>query len=165
MCTEGRVRGLFLSFIFLLLTGCVSAPVFEETPDINLSLKPMDVRDTHEAHLGQRVIWGGHIVKTENLADSTRIEIMAYPLDSSQYPDRDEEALGRFMLIHKGFLEPLTYAEGRTLTVLGKIEEKHIGKVGQSDYAYPVVVEEQHKLWPEGGPPRTFFHFGIGISL
>jgi outer membrane lipoprotein len=156
------VLGKLAPFI-LLLSACAAAPVFD-TAGIDQTITPEQAQK-NSSRDGARILWGGIILATENLNDSTRIEVMAYPLDSSQSPDIDEPLQGRFMLVEQGFLEPLTYAEGRRVTVTGTLQGHHSGKVGDSDYDYPLVRSEQLKLWPEDQPVRTFFHIGIGLQF
>ena len=148
--------------VFLLLAAC-ARPVFD-TAGVNLAISPGDARQGMQAE-GETVLWGGLILAIENLDDSTCLEVMAYPLDASQSPDVDDEPLGRFMLVEQGFLEPLTYAEGRRISVIGRLTGEYRGRVGESDYVYPLVRGERLKLWSEGEPVRTFFHIGIGLQF
>jgi len=161
--TEFSARLLWLVPLGLILVACAAKPVFD-TAGINQSLTVNQVQQD-SGHQGDTVLWGGLILGIENLHDSTRLEVMAYPLDASQSPQLDEELLGRFMLLERGFLEPVTYAEGRRITVVGKLAGQHRGKVGDSEYIYPLVHSEQLKLWSEGEPVRTFFHIGIGLQF
>jgi starvation-inducible outer membrane lipoprotein len=49
------------------------------------------------------------------------------------------------------------------ISVVGRIDGIHSGKVDESDYTYPVLQAEQLYLWPRGEKGNTRFHFGIGV--
>ena len=156
---------LLLLFLTSLLAGCASTPVFD-TSAVVKSLTPQSVIAEPADSRGKTALWGGTILDTRNLQDSTRIEVLAYPLDSSQRPLLGSKPLGRFIVDHKGYLEPETFSQGRLISVLGIIVESQDGQVGDSAYTYPVVDAQQLHLWsPESGQSRTGFSFGIGIQL
>ena len=156
-----------LSILFLtsLLTGCASTPVFD-TSAVVKSLTPQSVIAEPAESRGKTALWGGTILDTRNLQDATRIEVLAYPLDSSQRPILGSKPLGRFIIHQQGYLEPEAYNQGRLISVLGSITESQSGQVGESAYTYPVVDAQQLHLWsPESSRSRTGFSFGIGIRL
>ena len=148
----------------MLISGCASTAPFD-TAEVDKSLTPQQVIAGLETARGKTVLWGGIILDTRNLADATQIEILAYPLDHNYVPLPDNRPLGRFLVSHRGFLEPASYAQGRKLTVLGKVDDLQQGKVGESVYHYPVIQAEQLQLWSEQSGSKTRFHFGIGIVL
>lgn len=155
---------LLFSFISLLLS-CASTPGFDTT-QVDRALTPKSVSAEAELHLGKTVLWGGTILDTRNLEVSTQIEVLAYPLNTSQRPLTDNAPLGRFIIQHPGYLEATTYAQGRTISVLGKVDSIKSGHVGESKYTYPVISSEQIHLWSlDSGRNRTSFHFGVGIGL
>ncbi|MCW8831606.1 MAG: Slp family lipoprotein, partial [Gammaproteobacteria bacterium] len=119
-----------------------------------------------EISQGKTILWGGTILDTQNLEDSTQIEVLAYPLNSFHKPLQESKPLGRFIIRHQGYLEAATYAQGRLITVLGNIENSQRGKVGESTYVYPVISTKQLHLWSlHDDQNRTSFHLGIGIRL
>jgi outer membrane lipoprotein len=147
-----------------LLTGCASTPIFDTSP-VDKALTPQSVIAEPGASLGKTVLWGGIILDTKNLADSTQIELLAYPLSNDQRPLPDNRPLGRFLIRKEGFLDPANYAQGKKLTVLGRVGNSQQGKVGESSYTYPVINAEQLQLWSEQSESETRFHFGLGIVL
>lgn len=158
-----KIPLIFLSLV--LLTGCASKPAFDAS-EANRSLTPQSVLAEPEVNQGDTAIWGGTILDIRNLEKVTQIEMLAYPLNSSERPRLDRPPLGRFIIRHEGFLEPTSYAQGQLLTVLGNIGEKQTGSVGDSTYIYPVINSQKLHLW--SGEPmldRTSFHFGVGIGL
>ncbi len=155
----------FLLFLISLLAGCASTPDFD-TSAVVKSLTPQSVIAEPADSRGKTALWGGTILDTRNLKDSTRIEVLAYPLDSSQRPILSNKPLGRFIIRQQGYLEPATFNQGRLVSVIGSVGESQGGNVGDSPYTYPVLNAQQLHLWsPESGQSRTRFSFGIGIQL
>lgn len=146
------------------LAGCASTPAFDTT-DIDRSLTPASVIHDLELSLDKVALWGGTILDTKNLKDSTQIEMLSYPLDSSFKPRLEEKPMGRFIIRHQGYLEPRVYSQGKLLTVAGKVGQKMSGKVGESDYIYPLIQARQLRLWTSRGQGRTNVQFGFGIHL
>ncbi|MEZ5541754.1 MAG: Slp family lipoprotein [Pseudomonadota bacterium] len=149
----------------LLLAACASGPTFE-TAGVERTLTPVGVSAAPQTASGRTVLWGGVILNTTNLDDSTRIEVLAYPLDSSEWPQQERDPLGRFILVQSGYLEPASYAEGRLVTATGTITGNMTGRVGASDYTYPVISARQLYLWPrERARDRTRVIFGLGVGI
>ena len=155
----------YLLTLFALLSACASTPEFD-TSHVDRSLTPKSVIAEPEASRGKVALWGGMILDTRNLKDTTQIEVLAYPLNASNKPMLESKPLGRFIIKHSGYLEPATYAQGRHLTVLGSVSGKHSGKVGETSYDYPVISDRQLHLWPLASDrSRTNVHFGIGVGV
>lgn len=160
---------LALAVLPLLLVACASKPPRFPVSDVEAGLTPQAALHAEEAQ-GRRVLWGGVIVNTSNLADSTQIEVLAYPLDKNQRPDVDKTPSGRFLAVQEGYLETADYSVGRQLTVQGRLLEPARGKVGEADYTYPVVRIEDVQLWrlePRASydnRPRVNFGFGVMIG-
>lgn len=162
-----KIPGLRLLWLVpLLLSACASGPAFD-TSRVDRSLTPRSAVAELPANTGKSVLWGGVILATTNLEARTRIEVLAYPLDSDQMPLRDRDPLGRFILERQGFLEPASYTEGRMLTVVGKVVRTQDGKVGGSDYVYPVIEASELYLWAKDSEynNRSNVHFGIGVGI
>ncbi|WP_455198298.1 Slp family lipoprotein [Kaarinaea lacus] len=163
-----RMRSPFVLFIFLptlFLGACALTPDFP-TEGVDLQLTPKRAVAEIESVKGQPVIWGGVIIAVNNLKESTEVEILAYPLDMYQRPVIEDMAHGRFLAIQPGYLETADYAQGRHITVKGTLGVTRNGRVGESDYVYPVVNISQLHLWPkedEYVEPRV--RFGIGVMI
>jgi outer membrane lipoprotein len=148
----------------LLLVACASGPTFE-TSGVDRALSPRDVTAKPQPAMGQTVLWGGVILTTTNLKDSTQIEVLAYPLDTDESPLLDSAPLGRFILEQTGYLEPASYAEGRQISVTGTVTGTRVGRVGESDYDYAVISARQLYLWPmDAARDQTRVIFGIGVG-
>ena len=147
-----------------LLAGCASGPQFD-TSGVDTAVTPRQAVAEAERLQGRTVLWSGVVIDSTNLADATRLEVLAYPLGGDQGPDLDREPLGRFLVRRSGYLEPVDYHAGRAVTVLGRLAGTRSGKVGQAAYEYPLVDAERIHLWPAGGRARGSpqFHIGVGV--
>lgn len=149
----------------LLLAACATGPKYE-TSDVAMDITPGRAAVEGEVLRGKRVIWGGTIVASTNLAQATRLEVLAYPLDSSQRPQTSKEAGARFLILHSGYLETVDYAPGRLVTVRGLLAGTDEGMVGEKHYTYPRVEAEQLYLWPKASEPQEpRLQFGIGVMF
>jgi outer membrane lipoprotein len=150
--------------LFLLLSACASSPTFD-TAGVDRSLTPRVVDAEPRLAMRKNVLWGGTILSTTNLGDRTRIEVLAYPLDSDSRPQHDREPLGRFIIERAGFLEPASYAEGRLITGVGRVTATRAWQIGEKIYDYPVVSARQLYLWPvDRGHRGNSVHFGVGVG-
>lgn len=136
--------------IFLLaanLVGCATpGPTFlRETMPDNPTLSQVNAATAN--YTGQSVRWGGTIFKVENRAQETWIEIVERPLDAQGRPRNSDQSDGRFIVRIVRFLEPTIYTQGRVITVLGIVDGVNSGKIGDYDYAYPVVKTDAVHLW------------------
>ncbi len=132
---------------FLLLGACAGGPAFD-TSQVDRALTPaLVIAEPHYAK-GKQVLWGGTILGITNLAHSTRIDMLAYPLDSRGKPQLDAAPLGRFLLEQGGFLEPVIYADGKRLTATGTVLRTETTRVGESEQTRPVVSARELYLWP-----------------
>ena len=136
----------------LLLTlggGCASqlpAPLRQAPPgDPGLAA----ARNDPQAFRGERVRWGGQIVSVENATDSTDVQVVGRPLDSSGRPRYVDQTEGRFIARYQGFVDPAVYARERELTVVGTLDESREGLVGDFRYTFPVLQVEADHLWPK----------------
>lgn len=157
---------LFLLLIAALLIGCAPKPVLK-AEGARSDVAPSAAIASNLPN-GTRVLWGGTIVATTNLKDATQMEILAYPLDKSQKPKTDATPLGRFMVIHPGYLESADYNPGRSITVVGTLAGTRQGKIGETEYTYPVVNPEKSYLWPRetvSSEPSSNVHFGVGLGV
>ncbi len=136
-----------LIFIVTSLLACatqLAKPIneaIENNPDLG------QVRVNVEAYQGKRVRWGGVIASVHNEANQTVIEIVSRPLDSRGKPVDTDRSAGRFVARVKGFLDPVVYAPGRKITVVGSILGAEKRKIDAYEYQYVVVRVDSFKLW------------------
>lgn len=160
-------RPLILSSLLapLLLAACASQPPLN-TVGVDRALQVRDAVPRLPAAMGRRVLWGGTIVRSENLPQYTELEVLGYPLDDDQEPRLSAGAEARFIIQHPGYLETADYAPGRLVTVVGTLQGVRQGKVDQYDYRFPIVQAGQLKLWSaekERGIPG--FNIGLGVGF
>jgi len=146
----------------LLLAACSAGPKFA-LEGVDTTLTPKQAVTEADLSHGKEVLWGGMIINSTNLEQNTRLEVLAYPLDSDHYPQTGKPPYGRFLLTQKGYLETVDYSPGRLITVVGRFDGTRRGKVDRSDYTYPLIKAEQLHLWSKGQKSDTRFHFGIGV--
>ncbi|SDW25298.1 outer membrane lipoprotein [Thiocapsa roseopersicina] len=149
-----RLRSLRLPIIALLvLGGCATSRVPEAIRDPALpSPAVTEVQQRPETFIGQRVRWGGSILDVHNARETTRIEILAKPLNSSGEPDDTSRGLGRFIVELPGFKDPAEYPKQRRLTVVGPLARMETRDVGDYPYPYPVITADAWYLWPNPPP-------------
>ncbi len=152
--------------VCLLVSACTVSPKFE-TARVDKTVTPAMATQNLASTRGKIVQWGGVIIAGTNRRDSTRLEILAYPLDHQGRPDRDAKSLGRFLADRAGYLETADYAPDRLLTVVGPVTGLQQGRIGETDYTYPLIRVEQLHLWPDilSDKNEPSVHFGIGVGI
>ena len=148
----------------LLLSGCASsgcrAPAASDP-----SLTPSAVAATG-GHIGKLAQWGGTLVEARHLADSTELEVVAYPLDGCGRPRIGSEQTGRFIIVYPGFLETLDYRPDQKVSAIGRITGTRAGRFGDIDYRFPLLQTHQVSRWSDpqagGDYSRPWINIGIG---
>lgn len=144
------------------MQGCATGPRFD-TALYDAQISPAEAVTDPERHVDRAFLWGGVIVNSANTPSGTQIEMLAYPLTSTQKPDTDRAPDGRFLVTEDRYLETLDYAPGRLLTVGGSMTGTRSGKIGDATYVYPVIQPDGLHLWPaDDRRSNTQFHFGVG---
>lgn len=152
--------------VAISLAGCVAAPVFKDIPASTIT--PAEIALEPERYHGLDVVWGGKILDVRNLADTTEVEIVAYPIDGAQRPDQNAPTAGRFLLELPGYVESLDFPAGRFVTLHGRVTDTRTVQIEQHDVALPLVSEATVHLWPINFPyeePRVHFSFGVGVGI
>jgi outer membrane lipoprotein len=154
--------------LVLLLAGCASTSPFNEVirSRVDASVTPERVVVDYPSGRNREVLWGGRILEGRNLVDSTELTVLAFPIDSKGMPDTEGDVpLGRFVVQQEGYLETVTFAPGREITVYGRVVGVREVAVEAARHKEPVVAATQIHLWQPtsawGGP---VFHLGIGVS-
>ena len=148
-----------------LLAGCAT-PVFKNVTAVPTT--PADVAVEPERYHDADILWGGKILGVRNLADSTEVDIVAYPIDYAQRPDQNAPTQGRFILALAGYVEPLDFPAGRFVTLHGRLQGTRSRTIEDRDLVYPLVVEANVHLWPVNFPydqPQVSFGLGVGVGI
>lgn len=145
--------------------ACAPAPLYRPDP-ASVTATPEQVASSPANFRDLQVVWGGRVVWVHNFADHSELEILAYPLDGSQRPRLGKPALGRFIVLVRGFVEPLNYPEGSLVTVQGTLGGARQGKVGAAAYTFALVHEDAMHRWTaeemRAGHPNVSFGVGVG---
>jgi len=130
-----------------LLGGCATIP----QPLVG-NYAAVDIAGAQQNNVsGNRVRWGGEIIKTEPGPQGTCIFMLGRHLDTEARPESgsNDATLGRFVACRAGFYDPEVFKQGREVTVTGTLQGNLSEKVGEYDYAYPRVEADIIYLWPE----------------
>jgi len=141
---------LFCFLFALLLSGCAHVISKDLRAKADVSLTLSQVRQDPEAYKGKMVLWGGEIIETLNLRDTTtQIEVYQKPLGWRGEPRGVLTSEGRFLVLTDQSLDPYLFRSGRRITVAGEILGAKIKQLGEMDYRYPLLASKQIHLWPE----------------
>lgn len=161
-------RAILAGCLALLAVACATTSPFSELirSRIDTAMTPERAVADYPASKNREVLWGGRILESRNLADSTEFTVLAYPLDSKGMPDlAGDVPFGRFIVEQKGYLETVTYAPGREITVYGRVVGVREAAVGKASHREPVVAAVQIHLWEPSPASRwPLFRFGVGVS-
>jgi len=152
----------------LALSACAPDPIYKAAPGTVMAL-PAQVAQSPEQFGNGAVIWGGSIIGVRNFPDHSEVEILAYPLDSSQRPRANAGASGRFIAIYSGYVESFNYPGGSLITISGQLHGSRSGAVDQAAYVYPLVDVAQSHVWTAAemrqGHPDIHFGVGVGVGI
>jgi len=153
----------------LALAACAPAPIYKPSPT-TVAVAPNMVAQTPERYTNADVIWGGRVVEVRNLADRSEIEIVGYPLDSSQRPKvEDNGGWGRFVAVMPGYVESFNYPSGSLITLAGRVTGTRASTVGQAAYVFPLVSVAQSHVWTaaemQSGKSNVSFGLGLGVGI
>jgi outer membrane lipoprotein len=138
-------------FICLLLFSC--APVLRHdflnqgTYDVRLS----EIRQNPALNKGRLFILGGIIVNTTITKEGSLIEAVYVPVTSRGHLKKLKASNGRFLALYRGkeLLDPVIYEEKREITIAGEFVETRKGKIGETEYDYPLFEIKEIYLWEE----------------
>lgn len=163
-----RVTHCLAPLAALVLAACAPAPIYKVSAS-TLNVIPMQVAHSPEQFAKGEVIWGGSVIDVRNFPDHTEIEILGYPLDSSQRPLTSKPAQGRFVAVFPGYIESINYPSGSPVTISGQLNGSRSDTVDQAAYVYPLVNVEQSHLWTaaemRAGHPDIHFGVGVGVGI
>lgn len=138
---------LFVPTMALLLSACTSLPPELGNPDDKSVVTQYSAWLELDPASTAPVRMGGVVANISNQKERTRVELVNLPIDSAGRPNIQRDPQGRFVAYVKGFLDPVTFGEGRLLTVYGTSAGSEEGKVGDFEHRYPVINAEGYHLW------------------
>jgi len=144
------MKKLLLIMITLILAGCATGiskqsrsrvTVFE--PFLSLQQQPVDF-------IGETVVFGGKIIVTQPMENTTELTILQLALDDRDRPQDNDRSDGRFLVVSDQFLDPAIYKKGDLITVVGKLVSAEKRLIGEREYRYPKIKAGEIKRWEPG---------------
>ncbi|MBN1932770.1 MAG: Slp family lipoprotein [Desulfobacterales bacterium] len=139
-------KTLWMTFILLITASCsvVSQRIRDEAmPAIPFKTLLQEI----DKHVGEMVVLGGYILETENRVDETIIKVLQAPLTIRDEPKDRDFSEGRFIVIHKGFLDPEVYSKDRKITVAGIIVGCKSEKIETCPLKFIKIESREIYLW------------------
>lgn len=140
---------LSLLLFAVLMGGCVSVPESVQLPESTPLLPYEQINYESDTSQGKMARWGGVIANVENKSDKTVLDVIYHPLRNYGRPVLTKESLGRFRVYVDGFLDPMVYSQGRSITFAGEFSGVEEGLIGEHNYQYPTLQASGHHLWDE----------------
>jgi outer membrane lipoprotein len=150
--------------LMVFTVACGSAIPKESLRQVDPGITFQGLIKDPERYRGKVILVGGQIVSTTVHESESWVEVLQQPLDWKQRPQNTDVSYGRFLVRFQGFLDPVIYAAGKKITVLGEVSGEKVQPISEMAYTYAVLLPREHYLWtPEtyGGPS---IHFGIGVG-
>ena len=153
---KGGLRGILILFAFVASFasgGCASVLSKEALMGADRTLTVDAAQTAPDKHIGKKAVWGGVILSSENLENTTEIEVLETPLSYDDAPAESEAKVsrGRFIIEAPGYLDTAIYKIEARITVSGVIKGIVKKKLGRMEYGFPVITPNEIKLFP---PPR-----------
>lgn len=144
-----------------MITGCAvisKSTLKEVNPDITLDM----VQSNPKQYTGQKVVWGGTVLATENRENSSEVEVLESDL-SYDYSPKDGISRGRFIVESQRFLDSNVYKPNKRITVAGTVKGVEVRKIGKTDYAYPVITPIEMRLFepPQAPAYQEMYPYGM----
>lgn len=141
-----KLKALFVVAV-MMLSGCAVVPDAIEVADESQLVGYQQVAASPDSLQDKQARWGGVIAEIENLPDATLIELVHYPLRPYGKPLVSDNSKGRFRVYVDGFLDPMVYEKGRSITFTGKVLGTEEGLVGDHNYVFPTIKADGYHLW------------------
>jgi outer membrane lipoprotein len=156
----------FLSALVLLLvcTGCASTQEAGDGSAADQITFPQ-VKAAPDSFKGQTVMFGGQVLSARRLKEGTRIEILQLPLDRSGQPDYNlTQSQGRFVAMHRDFLDPATLPHGTLVTVTGQVAGSITLPLDEIEYNYLIIDITHLRVWARAEEYALRMHPYLGPS-
>ncbi len=137
---------LFLSG--LLLGACTSLPQAMKDAHV-VDVTNVQVSQNIDSHKDVPVRWGGVIIDVENEKNFSLVQVLFYPLNYFERPKLAGAHGGLFVFKSPKFLDPLVYAKGKEITVVGTLNGDIERTVGKKTIRVPLLLSTTTHLWPE----------------
>ena len=162
---------LTLALLGTLICVCSCAPEVipkELEGQVDRKVSFLQLKESPETYTGRIVVLGGEVLSAKRNNDSTRIEVLQLPLDSSLEPVPDRTtSQGRVLAIQKAFLDPATVPVGTRVTMIGEMTGTTTLPIDDVQYTYPTLALRHLKVWekvPPGVRPPVSIGIGGGVG-
>jgi outer membrane lipoprotein len=160
MC--GLKTAIIMSMLFFTVSCSVMSRQVRKEAEPAVAFKAL-MKEAH-SYVGRTVIVGGYILAIEKLADKVIILTLQAPLGFRNEPKSSDKSQGRFIVLHKGFLDPAVYRKDRKITVAGNIvglttaddercPNKCLNIEGREIHLWPEYYYHKPRYYPYGDPP------------
>jgi len=135
--------------LILSLQGCRYAisPEIVDNADKTITFEML--RSDPDLYQGRLVILGGTIAQITNVKSGVLITVDQKSLDYWGKPMRTTRTGGQYLIFYPRYLDFLSYAPGREITVAATVEGTKLKALGDSEFDYPVLISKELKLWPK----------------
>ncbi len=116
------------------------------------------IRDA-DKYIGHTVILGGYILETKNLESETILKVLQTPLRFGHDPDSKKRSQGRFMVYHRGFLDPEVYGKDQVITVAGSIIGTAVEKIGDEQIQFLKLENREIYLWSDYTNKPLYYYY------
>lgn len=155
-------RFLYIPVVLLFSFGCAHVISEDIRSRVDTRVSLQEVFENPFVYRGSVVIVGGTIVGAVNKNDGTYIEVIEKPLNYRGVPKYSDSSYGRFIIVHRGFLDTELFSGGRYVTVAGEVIGSRVQKLDEMDYSYLFLRSVEIQLVrPDRGMP---VHIGVGVS-
>lgn len=161
-----RVKYFFISAVLMFViaaAGCAPKIPPDVADKVSWKGDFETLQADPEAYVGEFVILGGEIIRTDNFRDHSEITVLQYPLDREKRPQPEKESGGRFLIRSDSFLDPEIYEPGKLVTAAGKITGSEKRAIGDYPYKHPIVKGDLW-VWEPRQDRSPRFHFGVGVG-
>ena len=110
-----------------------------------------EIQKNPDKFRGTIVVWGGVIIETTNLKESTAIKVMQTALDIQRRPTDLDRSEGRFVIRVDRFLDPDIFRKGREITVGGSVADYEVHPIGEIQLHLPRRAGERAQDLGETG--------------
>lgn len=140
------------------VTGCANSPISDDLKQQAQPLTVPEVAANPDSTVGQTVIWGGTVVKTEPQEDGQTLYVQELPLKDNEKPRVNAPSIGEFVAQENEPMRPNSFRPGTIVTIAGTVEapeQRHPEK-------YPVVRVAQLHIWASESPTAGRTDWGAG---
>jgi outer membrane lipoprotein len=165
-----RARGFLavgsLAPSVLLLSACATEVIPKHLEgQVDTTISFLQVKESPASYKGRLIVLGGEVLSVKRQSDSTRVEVLQIPLDSSLEPVKDRTtSQGRFLGIQKEFLDPAILPVGTRVTIVGEVIGTTTLPLDEIQYTYPTLNIRHLKVW-EQTPPRSYSYPAVSIGI